>query len=58
MSPGAVHRQLRIQEAQRLIEDEGWQVKQAAYRLGYRHANDLSRALSRAAAEVASGTSD
>lgn len=48
MAPGALHRRLRMQEAQRLIEEEGWQVKQAAYRLGYRHPNDLSRALSRA----------
>ncbi|TWT80757.1 transcriptional activator FtrA [Planctomycetes bacterium CA13] len=51
MAPGAVHRRLRVQEAQRLIEEEGWQVKQAAYRLGYHHANDLSRALSRAVAD-------
>ena len=47
MSPRAVHNELRMLEAKRLIEQEGWQVKQAAYRLGYRHPCDLSRALSR-----------
>ena len=47
MSPGALHRRLRLVEARRLIVEDGWQVKQAAYRLGYRYPNDLSRALSR-----------
>lgn len=47
VTPGAMHRGMRLREARRLISDEGWMVKQAAYRLGYRHANDLSRALSR-----------
>ena len=47
MSPRDMHHRLRMEEARRLIEKEGWQVKQAAYRLGYRHASDLSRALSR-----------
>jgi hypothetical protein len=27
------------------VEKDGWQVKAAAYHLGYRHPNDLSRAL-------------
>lgn len=46
-SPGAVHRDLRLREAERLIRGEGLLVKEAALRLGYRHANDLSRALAR-----------
>jgi AraC-like DNA-binding protein len=44
-SPGAYFRQLKTAEARRLIKEEGWQVKAAAHHLGYRHANDLSRAL-------------
>ncbi len=48
-SPGAVHQQHKLREARRLIHEEGWLVKQAAYHLGYRHPNDLSRALHRAA---------
>ena len=44
-SPGVHFRQLKLREAQRLIKTEGWQVKAASYQLGYRHANDLSRAL-------------
>lgn len=44
-SPGAYFRKLKVEEAVRLIRDEGWQVKQVAYHLGYRHPNDLSRAL-------------
>lgn len=44
MAPGAYFRQLKQEEAKRLIETEGWQVKAAAYQLGYRHPNDLSRA--------------
>lgn len=44
-SPGAYFRKLKAEEAVRLIRDEGWQVKQVAYHLGYRHPNDLSRAL-------------
>ncbi|MEM9420682.1 MAG: AraC family transcriptional regulator [Planctomycetota bacterium] len=46
-SPGTYHQNLRMQEAQRLISEEGWMVKQAAFRLGYCHPNDLSRALKR-----------
>lgn len=46
MPPGAYFRQRKIREAQRLISECGWQVKEAAYHLGYRHPNDLSRALS------------
>lgn len=38
---------LRLAEAQRLIREESWSVKATAYHLGYRHANDLSRAISR-----------
>lgn len=44
-SPGACFRKLKTDEARRLIKEEGWQVKAAAFHLGYRHANDLSRAL-------------
>ncbi|MGO9517751.1 MAG: helix-turn-helix domain-containing protein [Candidatus Korobacteraceae bacterium] len=43
VSPGAYFRQLKAQEALRLIREEGWQVKAAAYHLGYRYPNDLSR---------------
>jgi AraC-like DNA-binding protein len=45
MSPGAYFRNLKINEALRLIRDEGWQVKAAAYHFGYRHPNELSRAI-------------
>jgi len=44
-SPGAYFRELKTQEARRLIYVKGWQVKAAAYHLGYSHPNDLSRAL-------------
>lgn len=44
-SPGAYFRQLKWAEARRLIDTEGWQLKAAAYHLGYRHPNDLSRAI-------------
>lgn len=44
-SPGAYFRRAKADEARRLIQQEGWQVKAAAYHLGYRHPNDLSRAL-------------
>ena len=44
-SPGAYFRDLKVKEALRLIRAEGWQVKAVAYHLGYRHPNDLSRAL-------------
>ena len=46
VSPGAYFRSLKMREALRLIHVEGLQVKLVAYRLGYRHANELSRALS------------
>jgi len=49
MSPGAYFRKLKLEEARRLICDEKWQVKAAAYHLGYRHPNDLSRALTESA---------
>lgn len=51
-APGTTHRTLRLREAARLIEEEGLMVKEAAQRLGYRHANDLSRALARMRASV------
>lgn len=44
-SPGNYFRQAKANEARRLIQQEGWQVKAAAFHLGYRHPNDLSRAL-------------
>lgn len=46
LTPGAYFRKLKSAEALRLIRDEKWQVKEVAYHLGYRHPNDLSRALS------------
>ena len=45
LSPGAYFRRLKWAEARRLIDTEGWQLKAAAYHLGYRHPNDLSRAI-------------
>ncbi|GAA5116358.1 helix-turn-helix transcriptional regulator [Luteolibacter yonseiensis] len=45
LSPGAYFRRIKSEEARRLIREEGWQVKAVAYHLGYRHPNDLSRAL-------------
>ena len=45
ISPGVYFRQLKLNEARRLIDREGWQVKETAYHLGYKHPNDLSRAL-------------
>ena len=45
VSPGAYFRDLKVKEARRLIQEEGWQVKATAYHLGYSHPNDLSRAL-------------
>ncbi|MFZ4777934.1 MAG: helix-turn-helix domain-containing protein [Terrimicrobiaceae bacterium] len=44
LPPGAYFRRLKWAEAKRLIGTEGWQVKAAAYHLGYKHPNDLSRA--------------
>ena len=46
LSPGAYFRRMKTEEARRLIREEGWRVKEVAYHLGYRHPNDLSRALS------------
>ena len=43
-SPGTYFRRLKLTEARRLIAN-GWQVKAAAYHLGYQHPNDLTRAL-------------
>ena len=48
LSPGAYFRKLKWDEARRLIQAEGWQVKAVAYHLGYQHPNDLSRALKEA----------
>lgn len=47
VSPGVYFRERKLQEARRLINECGWQVKSAAFHLGYRHANDLSRALAK-----------
>jgi AraC-like DNA-binding protein len=44
--PGRYFHTLRMREAQRLIHAEKRSVKEVAFVLGYRHANDLSRALS------------
>jgi AraC-like DNA-binding protein len=44
-APGIYFRDLKIREARRLIQEEGWQVKAAAYHLGYSHPNDLSRSM-------------
>ena len=49
MAPGAYFRKIKTEEARRLIREEGWQVKAVAYHLGYRHPNDLSRAMAGAA---------
>lgn len=43
-SPAAYHARLRMEQARRLLADRGASVKEAAYALGYRHPNDLSRA--------------
>ncbi len=51
LSPGAYFRRIKTEEAHRLIREEGWQVKAVAYHLGYRHPNDLSRALSQGTAD-------
>lgn len=46
VSPSAYHRQLRMEEAQRLQAEGKLSIKQIAYRLGYRHSNAFSRAFS------------
>ncbi len=51
LSPGACFRQMKTEEARRLIREEGWRVKEVAYHLGYRHPNDLSRVLSQGGAD-------
>ena len=48
LSPGSCFRRIKNAEARRLIHEEGWQVKAVAFHLGYRHSNDLSRALTAA----------
>lgn len=53
-SPGAHVRQCKLAEARRLVEKEGWLVKSAAYHLGYKHPNDLSRALAQFRVAVSS----
>ena len=45
LAPGVYFREAKRREAERLIHNEGWPVKTAAFHLGYRHATDLSRAL-------------
>lgn len=47
VSPGVYFRERKLEEARRLVTECGWQVKKAAFHLGYRHPNDLSRALTR-----------
>ena len=47
VAPGVYFRKAKKQEALRLIQNEGWTVKTAAFHLGYRHATDLSRALAK-----------
>lgn len=47
LAPGTHFRALKLREAKRLIQEERWPVKAAAYHLGYSHPNDLSRALRR-----------
>ena len=49
VSPGVYFRRKKLAEAERLISQCGWQVKAAAFHLGYRHPNDLSRTLARPA---------
>jgi AraC-like DNA-binding protein len=51
-SPQKIALQIRLAEARRLVS-EGWSVKATAYHLGYKHPNDLSRALSRSPAAAA-----
>lgn len=46
-APGLYFRNLKLAEAERLVNGENWQVKAVAYHLGYGHPNDLSRALQR-----------
>ena len=46
-SAGARHSRLRMDRARELLAQEGATVKEAAYTLGYRHPNDLSRAFKR-----------
>lgn len=47
VSPGSYFRQRKLQEGIRLVDHCGWPVKVAAFHLGYRHSNDLSRALTK-----------
>lgn len=54
-SPQKIALRIRLTEARRLIA-EGWSVKATAYHLGYKHPNDLSRALSRSASAPVSGS--
>lgn len=44
VSPLAWFHRARMGRARQLIQEEGRSVKEAAYALGYQHANDLSRA--------------
>jgi len=47
VSPGSYFRQRKLLEATRLVDHCGWPVKVAAFHLGYRHSNDLSRVLTK-----------
>ena len=47
VSPGSYFRQKKLQEGIRLVDHCRWPVKVAAFHLGYRHSNDLSRALTK-----------
>ena len=47
VAPGVYFRTAKKQEALRLIQNEGWTVKTTAFHLGYRHATDLSRVLTK-----------
>jgi AraC-like DNA-binding protein len=53
MAPGAYFRKLKQAEAIRLLK-EGHQQKAVAYQLGYKHPNDLSRAIGKICNQVAS----
>jgi AraC family transcriptional regulator of arabinose operon len=46
-SPLARFQDLKMCEARRLLSEQGLTVKEAAFRLGYAHFNDLSRAYRR-----------
>lgn len=45
VSPTEYYRRLRMQEARRLLDETKLSAKQVAYRLGYKHPSDFSRAI-------------